>query len=258
MNINIKRITIPQHLLLFAGVVSCVLGYASPWWLLVPYLGWFFVGFLGFNIFYHRYIAHSAFKTIRIIEVVGVYLGLLSGRGSPLFMANVHTPLHHAYSDTEKDPHTPLKGFWHAYILWQNKPITFQRSQIRRIYSDDIFKFFSVHYFKIFWISALLLALIDWRLMVFGLMGGGVLQGHFEAIIQTFAHMPGYGTQDCDTGDNSRNLRGLYNLVTLGSGLHNNHHSRAGSYTYKVKPNDFDVATHIIEWLAIPGTLRTR
>ena len=256
MNINITRVTIPQHLFFLAGIISCIIGYTSWWWLAAAYVGWFFVGFIGFNIFYHRYLAHRSFKVHRVIEVIGMYLGLLSGRGSPLFMANVHVPLHHAFADTEKDPHTPTKGFWHAYILWQNEPVSFNVGITKKLLKDKMLRLFHHHYFKVFWGTALILALIDWRLMVFGMMGGGMLQAHFESVIQTFAHMPGYGTQDHDTGDNSRNLRGLYNIVTLGSGLHNNHHYRPGSYSYKTKPEDFDVATHVIRGIALTGSLR--
>ena len=257
MNINIKRITIPQHLLFLFGIVCCVLGYVSPWWFLVSYVGYLLIGFLGFNIFYHRYLAHRSFSTHRLVEMIGVYLGLLAGRGSPLFMANIHTPLHHAHADTELDPHTPKKGFWYAYLLWQNKEeVKFKVSHTKRIFRDRVLWFLSEHYFKIFWITALVLLLIDWKVMVFGMMGAGVLQTHFEGIIQTFAHTPGYGTRECVTLDNSRNLRGLYNIITLGSGLHNNHHYQPNSYTYKVNRNDFDVATHVIEWIAAPGSLK--
>lgn len=256
LNKNIRVITFPQHLIFIGGILALILNQTSAWWLLSTYIGWFFIGFIGFNIFYHRYIAHSTFQTNRLIEIVGVYLGLLAGRGSPVWMSNIHTPYHHRYSDTELDPHTPIKGFWYAYFEWQNNPPKLNPMFCRKMLRDPVMKFMSDHYYKIFWITFIILFFIKWEMAVFFLMGGGVLQMHSEAIIATFGHTQGYGTREHDTDDNSRNLRGPFNWLTLGSGLHNNHHARPGHYSYETHPGDFDFARRVIEWIAVPGTLR--
>ncbi len=256
LNKNIRLITLPQHLIFIGGIVAVIFNQASAWWLLSSYIGWFVIGFIGFNIFYHRYIAHSTFQTYRILEIIGVYLGLLSGRGSPVWMANIHTPYHHRYSDTELDPHTPTKGFWYAYFAWQNNPPNLNPIFCRKMLRDTVMKFMSDHYYKIFWITFVILFLIKWELAVFLFIGGGVLQTHSEAIIATFGHTNNFGTREHATDDNSRNLRGIFNWITLGSGLHNNHHARPGHYSYETHPGDFDFARYIIEYIAKPGTLR--
>lgn len=256
INKNIKLITIPQHLGFLTGITLIILGYTSPWWLLVSYIGWFFIGFVGFNIFYHRYIAHSTFKTYRMLELIGVYLGLLAGRGSPVWMSNIHTPYHHRYSDTDLDPHTPTKGFWHAYFTWQNHPPKLNPVFCRKMLRDAAMAFMSDHYYKIYWATFGILFFIKWEVAVFFLMGAGVLQTHSEAIIATFGHMPNHGTRAHQTTDNSQNIRGLFNWITLGSGLHNNHHARPGHYSYETDPGDFDFARRIIELIAKPGSLR--
>jgi stearoyl-CoA desaturase (delta-9 desaturase) len=257
INKNLRIITIPQHVIFIIGVVLVLLDMTSAWWLLVAYLGWFFIGFIGFNIFYHRYISHSAFQTYKILEIIGVYLGLLAGRGSPVWMANIHTPYHHRYSDTDLDPHSPTKGFWYAYFTWQNNPPKLNPMFCRKMLRIPSMKFMSDHYYKIYWITFIILFLIKWELAVFFFIGAGVLQTHSEAIIATFGHMPNHGTREHETGDNSRNLRGIFNWITLGSGLHNNHHARPGHYSYETHPGDFDFARRIIELIAKPGSLRT-
>jgi len=250
LNKNLKLITIPQHILFSAGIVSCVIGSTSLSWLLVSYIGWLLIGFMGFNVFYHRYIAHSTFKTWRWLEVFGIYCGLLAGRGSPMWMANLHTPQHHRYADTDNDPHTPRRGFWFAYWTWQNETIKFSPVYCRKIFKDSVLKFMSRHYYKIFWVTAIILLLIDWRLAIFGLMGAGVIQTHNEAIINSCGHMKNFGTRDFEVNDDSRNLRGLFALWTLGNSLHNNHHAYPNSYTYTVKKYDYDLAGRFIELIA--------
>lgn len=257
LNKNLRLVTIPQHIILLIGITLILTGVFSAWWILMMYLGWFFIGFIGFNIFYHRYHSHKSFKTFRIIEVIGTYLGLLSGRGSPLYMVNTHVPLHHAYADTDRDPHTPLKGFLFAYVLWQNDNIKLNLNALRPLLRDPIMKFFSDNYYIIFWITFTLLALVSLPFAIFFMIGAGVLQTHSEGIIATLGHSNGrWGSKDHVTNDNSCNLRGAFNWLTLGSALHNNHHARPGSYTYKISNTDLDVAKYIIEFISKQGSLK--
>jgi len=257
LNKNLRFVTIPQHILLITALTLMVTGVFSFWWLLVMYLGWFFIGFIGFNIFYHRYHSHKSFKTYRSIEILGTYLGLLSGRGSPLYMVNTHVPLHHAYSDTELDPHTPLKGFWFAYILWQNDGVKLNIGVVRSLLRDSVMKYMSDNYYKIFWLTFFILCLLSVPFAIFFMIGAGVLQTHSEGIIATFGHSNGrWGSKDHPTGDNSCNLRGPFNWITLGSALHNNHHLRPGSYTYIIDHRDIDVAKYVIKFISKSGTLK--
>lgn len=257
LNKNLRLVTIPQHIILLIGLICIVCEIFSPWWLLVMYLGWFFIGFIGFNIFYHRYHSHKTFKTYRILEIVGTYLGLLSGRGSPLYMVNTHTPLHHAHADTDKDPHTPRKGFWFAYMLWQNDGVKLNLTSLRPLLRDPIMKFLSDHYYKIFWATFFILSIISLPFAIFFMIAGGVLQTHSEGIIATFGHSNGkWGIKDHPTNDDSCNLRGPFNWITLGSALHNNHHYKANSYTYRIDERDFDFAKYVIELISKKGTIR--
>lgn len=256
LNKNLKYITIPQHVLFIVGICALIYNQESLWWLLLCYLGWFLIGFIGFNIFYHRYHAHSTFETHRWLVILGTYLGLLAGRGSPAWMANIHTPYHHRFADKEQDPHTPTKGFWFAYFLWQNDPPPLNPMYCRKVLRDPIMKFMSDHYYKVFWITFAILFAISWKLAILVMIAGGVLQTHSEAIIATFGHMPGYGTREHDTNDDSRNLRGPFNWITLGSALHNNHHARPGHYSYETHPGDWDFASRFIEFVALPGTIK--
>ena len=71
----------------------------------------------GTNIFYHRYWAHKQFTTHPLIEKFFSIAGLLSLSGSPIGYVLMHR-LHHAYSDTDKDPHSPIHGKYHAFAGW--------------------------------------------------------------------------------------------------------------------------------------------
>lgn len=244
---NTIKIHIPQHVLFFGGLVSLLMGYTSLWWLLVTYGFWFVIGYVGYSIWYHRYFAHRSFKTSRLWENVWAYVGLLCGRGTPLNIASLHMAEHHPYADTEKDPHSPAKGIWWSWFAWaEHHEFKASPKHIKHLLRNDFVKWLSANYFKVYWGTFILLCLFDWRLGVLGLMGAGVLQYHLEGIVSTFCHLPSYGTQDHPTKDNSRNIRGLFNIITWGTGLHNNHHYRPGQYHYEIDERDFDLAKYIV------------
>ena len=66
---------------------------------------------------YHRYFAHRAFRTGRAFQFVLAFGGCMSAQKGPLWWAGHHR-IHHRYTDTIDDPHTPMKGFWWSHVGW--------------------------------------------------------------------------------------------------------------------------------------------
>jgi stearoyl-CoA desaturase (delta-9 desaturase) len=252
---NTLWVNIPQHICFLAGLGLIFTGHASAWWLIATYVFWFIIGFNGFSIWYHRYFAHRAFKTSKFWESVWGYLGMLCGRGTPINMIGLHMVEHHPNSDTVKDPHSPIKGKFYSWVTWTEHH-DFAATQVhpllfRHIFSNKFVKWISLNYFKVFWGTFLILLCLQWELAIIVMMGAGVVQYHLEGFVSTFCHTPGFGVQDWDTKDNSQNIRGWFNLLTFGSGLHNNHHYAPKNYHYELLPGDFDLAKYIIPIFAI-------
>ena len=85
---------------------------------LVILLSFFFIDNLGLQVGFHKLLAHKSFSTHPFfINLLG-FLGLFSGQGSPLVWSVIHRSQHHPFADTNKDPHTPEKGFFHSFIGW--------------------------------------------------------------------------------------------------------------------------------------------
>lgn len=72
---------------------------------------------LGQAIGYHKLFAHRAFKPRAWYPYLSAFVGSIAFYGDPLSAAMIHR-IHHRYSDTDKDPHTPNHGRFHAYIGW--------------------------------------------------------------------------------------------------------------------------------------------
>jgi stearoyl-CoA desaturase (delta-9 desaturase) len=248
---HIWKITIPQHVILFAGLVAILLGYASAWSFLLIFLGYLVFGYLGFTIFMHRYWSHRSFKTHKWIAYLGAYLGLLCGNGTPIAVEAIHMRLHHANSDTPLDPHTPIKGKLWSWFLWHNMTIEWPKLN-KTLLKDLVLKFMHRHYFKIWWLSFILLFVISWQLAVFFMVGGAVYHFHLEGLINSFAHDKDYGYTNGDTGDNSVNMRSkILMFMSLGNSLHHNHHLQPWNYTFALKPGEFDLAKYIVPVIMI-------
>jgi len=180
--------------------------------LLYGYMIYWLVAAVGITYGYHRYFSHSDYKASPLAEIVLLYLGLLCGGRSALTWAGVHR-IHHAYADTDKDPHSPRNHPWHVILfsLWKVK-------QIPRKYIDDLIKnprvmFFHRYgklIFAAYWIITTLLfgvnaVIISLMLYILSYVGFGILNfyGH-------------------DARGPANNL--LMNLVAPFEGNHKDHH----------------------------------
>lgn len=242
---NFRRVYIPQHILFVIGIITMFTGDTSAWWLLAIYPAWFLTGHIGFAIFIHKYWCHKTFETYPWIARLGAYFGMLCGTGSAVMLKVLHIGFHHPNSDTEKDPHTPKKGFWWSYFLWLNHKWDFKKVWLAKdIMKDPYMKFFHRNYYKIYWGTWFLLALVDWRLAVFTISAATVIEFHLSGIVNTYGHTPHkWSYQNYTDGDDSQNIPWL-NWLTLGLGLHNNHHGQPWNYNYAHKPGEIDFA----EW----------
>lgn len=244
---NTLLVHIPQHIIFFIGILSITLFRTSVAWLFASYVCWIFLGYFGFSVFYHRYFAHRAFRMSLFWENIWAYIGLLVGRGSPINLASIHCAEHHAHADTEKDPHSPLKGKVWSWFLWaESYTFRVSPSASKHLFKNKFILFLDRNYLLIFWSTFLVLLVINWKLAVFGMMGAGVIHYHIEGAVSTFCHLSQFGTQDFITNDQSRNIRGIFNMIVLGTGLHNNHHAYPTSYHYALCPGDFDLAKYVI------------
>jgi len=248
---HIWKIIVPQHIILLVGIISILAGYTSVWNLLLIPLGYLVFGYLGFTIFMHRYWCHKSFKTYPALAYFGAYIALLCGNGTPIEVEAIHIRLHHANSDKELDPHTPLKGKLWSWLLWHNMDIVWPKLN-RQLLRDPILKFMHRNYFKIWWLSLILLSIISCQAAVFFMVGGAVYHFHIEGFVNSFAHDLDYGYTTGTTTDNSVNLKSkIMMILSLGNTLHHNHHLDSKNYTYARNPGEFDLAKYIVPLISI-------
>ena len=193
-------------------------------------------GGIGICLGYHRLLTHGSFCTYVPVRWIFALIGGLAGEGSAIEWVANHRK-HHAHSDSEGDPHTPLDGSWWSHvfwIVWTSPPASLERhiqrwapdiaSDPGMVYLGRLFiplhLLFGVLVFAAgYWIGGVVLAV---SFLVWAVFLRLVLVMHSTWFVNSASHIWGY--RNYVTNDNSRNLWWVA-LLTYGEGWHNNHHA---------------------------------
>lgn len=195
-------------------------------------VGWVLIEGIGTAIILHRYISHRSFEPRKYIKPFLLWLACLSLQGSPIGWAAVHRGSHHRYTDTEKDAHTPTKGFFYAWHSWLHDwHIYFNPKYAVDLLRDKQITWFTHNYEKVILVTYCIVGLINWEILLFAFMIPACIGLYQESNINVFCHSKKFGYINFETNDNSRNVPVLA-LLTWGQGWHNNHHKKSSSYDF--------------------------
>ncbi|MBL8001241.1 MAG: acyl-CoA desaturase [Flavobacteriales bacterium] len=236
--------------------------------ILLFFLAHWYLSLFVQTFFLHRYAAHQLFTMSPFWERF-FYLLTYVGQGSSYLSAygyGLMHRMHHAYADTDKDPHSP--AFDHSVwrMMWRTK----------LLYSDIVDRKATIE-------PRFTKGLPDWRALdLWGssatsrLLWAGLYTAFYAvyathwwqylllpvhyvmgplhgAIINWYAHK--YGYRNYAVNDTSRNLWPI-ELVVMGEGLHNNHHAHSGRANFAAKWWEFDPTWPIIKGLHALGVIR--
>jgi fatty-acid desaturase len=261
-----------RNLLIVLVVHAVVLG-AAPflftWDAMLFSIATLFAFGVPMGIFHHMMLTHKSFKSVRWVEYLGSLLGTLTWRGpfaGPVRYVAMHR-VHHAYSDTEFDPHTPDKGIWHALLAWfWRMPRGFTQPEYYDHYAKDIsrdpwhrFLDRNVDLLQLIWglicfvgggVGPMLIgASFDlenaFRYVVFGVFVRTILTWYLINLVDVLNH--GLGYRNYETGDKSTNSR-LMSAIHWGGAVswHNNHHAHPRYFSVKKQWWEFDVYLQIL------------
>jgi stearoyl-CoA desaturase (delta-9 desaturase) len=217
------------------------------------YLSLFFQTF-----FQHRYAAHAAFTMSKGWEKVFFVLTFIF-QGSSYLSTRAYAimhRMHHAYADTDKDPHSPSfqtniwSMMWHTYTVYagisnRNNPVEarftknvpdwpafdkFAGSVIPRVAWSLLYFAF---YLK-FATSPWLYLLLPLQILMSPVHG---------AVVNWFAHK--YGYKNFWMKNTAENLLRV-DILMLGESYHNNHHKRPSSVNFGYRWHELDPVYPII------------
>lgn len=231
-------------------------------WLLIIFITIWYSSLFCQTFFQHRYAAHRAFTMNKFWErafYIFTYITQGSSYMSPRAYAIMHR-MHHAFTDTEKDPHSP-----------QFSRNVFQMMlRTRNIYSsiykgnyevEDRFTYnlpdwptfdrwahstvsrlsWTIGYVTLF---ILVTPSLWWLLLLPIVLTMGAFHG---AIINWFAHK--YGYTNFSMKNTSQNLFSV-DIFMLGESYHNNHHKHPSAVNFGKRWHELDPVYPLIKFFA--------
>lgn len=228
----IISIWIPFHLLAIAGIISAIC-YWSWVYLLYMCLGWIIFGGVGTSIMLHRYFSHRSFVINPRLKIPLYWISCMSAQGSPIWWSALHVGYHHSYADQTKDIHSPIHGFWYAYMGWMFS-ITHNSIKLRSaaywLRDNALLKFHNNYNFVV-WGSFFLLFFIDPMFALWFYIIPVIIDLHSNGLINSVCHTRKIGYRHFQTADISQNVWWL-GLFDWGQGWHNNHHYMPKSFDF--------------------------
>jgi len=210
---------------------------------------WWFAGSIGIGIGYHRLLTHRGFKVPKWFEYTLSVIGTLALQSGPLSWVTTHR-VHHAFTETEKDPHSPRFGTYWGHIGWifrgtaQNQSWATMQRYCPDFANDRFHQLLNKYYLvPTFILAAILFAVGGVSMVLWGVFLKTVIGWHFTWLVNSATHL--WGTRRFETRDDSRN-NGLIAAITWGEGWHNNHHAHPRSAKHGVAWYEFD-----INWMEI-------
>ena len=215
----------------------------------VMMIGNWIVGSLGVGLGYHRLLTHRSFKAPKWLEYTLTAFGTMSMQDAPDKWVATHR-MHHAFTETDKDPHSTRPGFWWAHMGWvvlgtaqDHDEATFKRF-IPDLLKDKFHVLLAKYYLVPIVLSGFLLyAVGGWSMVLWGVFVRVVVGWHTTWFVNSLAHI--FGKRSFDTNDDSTN-NWFVAILTFGEGWHNNHHAYPTSARHGLKWYQFDM-----NWLTI-------
>ncbi|MEX0967400.1 MAG: acyl-CoA desaturase [Bacteroidia bacterium] len=225
------------------------------------FIGHWYLSLFTQTFFHHRYSAHRQFTMSRTWERIFFILSYVfqgSSYLSPYAYGVLHR-YHHAYADTDKDPHSPKYSKNLMDMMWQTKDkyndIFNGRADIEDRFKGNLPQWTALDRLADSWFSRIGWAVFYiafyvefvpagmWYLYL--LLPIHFVMGPFHgAIINWFAHKWGYVSHK--VSDTSKNLL-FFDFLMLGESYHNNHHRHPMSPNFGIRWHEFDPIYPVIK-----------
>lgn len=234
---------------------------------IIVFITAYFINLTYISLFYHRWATHGAIELHpllrRFVIATGSWVTGIDLKG----WTCMHR-MHHLYSDTGKDPHSPRRFGIFGLMLGQlNSYNTILRGLIRNnaAYTDVVRDLnFPVHWLnrKKLWILPYALHFMVWMILGVGfdawLLGYAYFIGMMSHPIQgwmvnAFGHSSGYRNFEVD--DDSRNNT-LVAWLVFGEGYQNNHHRFPKSAKFSMRWFEIDLGYQLCMILSGMGLVK--
>ncbi|KAK9281646.1 hypothetical protein L1049_004549 [Liquidambar formosana] len=212
-------------------------------------------GLFGITLSFHRNLSHRSFKLPKWLEYLFAYCGVQALQGNPIDWVSTHR-YHHQFCDSERDPHSPLEGFWFSHMSWLfDTSFVIERcgkpNNVGDLERQPFYRFLqSTYIVHPIALGILLYSLGGFPFLVWGMGVRIVWVYHITWLVNSACHV--WGKQAWNTGDLSRNNWWVA-LLAFGEGWHNNHHAFEYSARHGLEWWQLDMTWYVVRFLQAIG-----
>lgn len=245
---NINWVTIVPIVIFHILAIGAV--FTFSWSNLAAFLViWWLTGSVGIGLGFHRQLTHRSFQTPKWLEHLFAVFGSMALQGSPNDWVTTHR-VHHAFCETDKDPHSPRHGTYWAHVGWvtvgtsQDNSDEVEQRFIPDLLKDKFMVTLTKYWYLPIIITSIILFLIGgFSMVLWGTFLSVTIGWHFTWFVNSITHL--WGSRRFDTHDDSTN-NALVAAVSWGEGWHNNHHAHPTSARHGLTWYEFD-----LNWIQI-------
>ncbi|XP_026384659.1 acyl-CoA C20 Delta5-desaturase-like [Papaver somniferum] len=210
---------------------------------------------IGISLSYHRNLSHRSFKLPKYLEYLFAYFGLHAVQGDPTFWVSVHR-YHHQFVDSDRDPHSPIEGFWFSHINW-----VFQHNylwekcgksnNVMDLKKQAYYRFLRrTHALHLLGLALLLYVAGGLPHLIWGMSVRLAVGHHGTFAVNSVCHT--WGKRPWNTKDLSRN-NWMVGYIAFAEGWHNNHHAFEYSARLGLEWWQLDIPWYFIKLLEYLG-----
>jgi stearoyl-CoA desaturase (delta-9 desaturase) len=227
------------------------------WTDLALFIVFYFLTGMGITAGFHRLLTHSSFETPAAVRATFLILGSMAGQGKPIDWAANHLK-HHAFSDKEGDPHSPIEGMWHAHMGWFFTGEPADRERYGKKWENDRVIQFIDRTAEVWLVLGLVIPFLigGWSGFIWGGLVRFAFLNHATFAVNSICHA--FGARPFDTKDESRN-NWIIAFLTFGEGWHNNHHAFPAMAYHGMGWRQFDPTAIVIKalvWLKLAKNVK--
>lgn len=209
--------------------------------ILCVYLAALFIG-THISVFMHRSWCHRSWRAKRLFNLFGLLMCTLTLSGNTLGWVAIHRE-HHRFSDTEKDPHSPLfKSMWRVQFLTYLCDVKLK--YVVDLARDADHVFFAKYYWYINAIVWAVLYAINpaWLAFWFAMLGIITVKLNLVNTLLHYNDKPG-----------AKNSVMLAALFLSGEPFHANHHDDPYNYNFSKHWYQIDPGAYLIKFAMLIG-----
>lgn len=189
--------------------------YGQWWQWAIAIFVYFLNGCLGMTMTYHRLLSHRSWNPPRWVEYLFTLFATIGLTGTAITWVAVHRK-HHAFTDTDKDPHSPkFQGRLKAHYLSMFAKVDIKYAA--HLLRDKFYTFQHKNYILINLVYAAALYAIDPFAVVYAWLVPAMMLWNGGSAIVSLSHR-----------NNAVHNDTVLALLVWGEGYHANHHNNAG------------------------------